>query len=250
MAILLSGNLRADVVSGNNLLLAFHGYYEEINYHIVLGDGGLMRPGNKKKDYSTFKTLSFRPFPVLCLSGSHEPAHGLKNIDEVDIGLGEPVLKIHDNPFVAYLKRGKVYTINGIKFLVLGGALSLHTDKTRHKNGHWSEQEKNDLYRLLETDNKFDFVISNTGPRFINDFLFKDASFYNEKSSDEIAIFYDEIHSKIQFIEWWCGHRRNDIYYYDEKTERGYQYLHRRVRILEKADNKFILINEYGMLNR
>jgi hypothetical protein len=46
------------------------------------------------------------------------------NVPEVDIGIGETVYQINAEPFVAYLKRGKVYTIDGIWFLVLGGALS------------------------------------------------------------------------------------------------------------------------------
>jgi len=218
-----------------------------------LGDGDLMRPGNEKKDYSTFKTLSFRPFPVLCLLRSHDSVYNMKNINEVDIGLGEPVLKIHDNPFVAYLKRGKVYTIDGIKFLVLGGAQ--YTNKfipndTQQKNEHWIEQEMKDLFKLLETDNKFDFVISDSGPRFMNDFLFSDAPLHVENPSDEMAAINNEIHNKIQFIEWWCGHLHYDTYYCDERTGRGYQYLYRRIKLLEKSDNNFILTNEYGMSKR
>jgi hypothetical protein len=77
--------------------------------------------------------------------GNHEPILGRTDIPEADIGLGETVYRI--SPQVSYLKRGKIYTIDGFKFLVLGGALSI--DLAYRIPGiswwaaeYWSEQEK------------------------------------------------------------------------------------------------------------
>jgi len=68
-----------------------------------------MWPDNQKTDEYNYKVLAGRPFPVLCVIGNHEPILGISGIPETDIGIGETVYQIRDIPFVAYLKRGKVY---------------------------------------------------------------------------------------------------------------------------------------------
>jgi hypothetical protein len=259
MSILLSGDFHANSVNElssitKNALIEKYRQeiYSGIKYHIILGDGGFMWPGNHKTDLFNYKVLAYRPFPVLCVIGNHEPMLGMKDLAEADIGIGETVYQIHDNPFVAYLKRGKVYVIDGIKFLVLGGALSIDKsrrtpNKTWWEGEYWDKQEEADLFALLESENIFDCVISHTGPHHINEAMFKYADTYYDKSFDEVALLNDEVHNEIQFREWWCGHWHKDKYYYDEKSNRAYQYLYRTTKILDKADNGFTVHNEYGM---
>ena len=259
MAILFSGDFNANAneelstITKKELILKYQWYkFNDIKYHIILDDGGFMRHGDEKIDWFNYQALVRRPFPILCVMGNHEPIYGMKNLSEKDIGIGETVYQINDNPFTAYLKRGKIYTIEGIKFLVLGGALSINKDKLIQnyswwENEYWDEQEKRDLFKLLEKDNTFDLVISHTGPKCINDYLFKDSPSYYEKSFDEVAILNDEIREKIKFSEWWCGHFHKDIICEDDVTGQIYQYLYKRTKLLEKADNKIILYNEYGM---
>jgi len=226
--------------------------YGGIKYHIILGDAGFMWRHNKEKDIQSYVALAKRRFLVLCVIGNHEPIYGMKNIPEADIGLGEAVYQINSEPFVAYLKRGKVYTIDGIKFLVLGGALSIDKDiripnKTWWKREYWSKQEKQDLFTLLESDNTFDAVISHTGPWFINRELFKYTGTYYDKSFDEVAKLNDAVHNKIEFQEWWCGHWHKDRYHYIEAKNHGYQYLYETTKVIEKAEGRLQVHNEYGM---
>jgi len=230
--------------------------YNTIKYHVILGDGGFMWPGNQNADLFNYKVLACRPFPILCVIGNHEPILGMKDLKEVDIGIGETVYQINDEPFTAYLKRGKIYTIEGFKFLVLGGALSI--DKRWRKPGkswweeeYWSEKEKKDVMKLLKTENTFDFVISHTGPHQINQILFGYLmSSSTEKFHDEVAALNDEIQKKIQFNEWWCGHWHQDKYYYDEEMKQGYQYLYKATKILDRLDNSFVVYNEFGATGR
>ena len=260
MAILFSGDFHANAcnelssITKSSLIKKFgQDNFRKINYHIILGDCGFMWLGSQKTDRFNYKSLAFRPFPILCVMGNHEPIYGMNNIPEVDIGLGEPVCQINAVPFTAYLKRGKVYTVDGIKFLVLGGALSVDKDlRTPHKSWwereYWSEEEKKDLFKLLETENSFDFVISHTGPQHINEKAFKEKlSLYSKDIYDEVAYLNDAVNEKIQFREWWCGHFHQNLYYFDSSNNCGYQYLYKSTKIIEKADNKFTLINEYGM---
>jgi len=256
--ILLSGDFHANerhelsIVTKRALIKKYgQNIYDNIKYHIILGDGGFMWPNNERTDRFNYKTLALRSFPILCVIGNHEPILGMKNLTETDIGIGETVYQINADPFVAYLKRGKVYFIDGIKFLVLGGALSIDKNyrtpnKTWWENEYWDEQEKVDVFKLLETEKTFDCVISHTGPQFINNNLFKNSPSCYEKSFDEVAILNNKIYGKVQFKEWLCGHWHKDNYYFDKKANQGYQYLYKTTKILEKKDNRIIPHNEYG----
>jgi len=262
MSILFSGDFHASVVNElssitKNVLLKKYGRekYDGIKYHIILGDGGFMWPGNRKTDLFNYKVLAHRPFPVLCVIGNHEPILGMNDVPETDIGIGETVYQINKVPFTAYLKRGKVYTIDGIKILVLGGALSV--DKASRKPNvswwekeYWTEQEERNLFKLLETENAFDCVISHTGPHHINKLLFERITHSKEKFIDEVALLNDEVFRQINFREWWCGHWHKNIYYFDPETKHGYQYLYKATKILEKTNYGLGVHNEYADVQR
>lgn len=263
MSILFSGDFHAnsrgelDVIRKDSLIHNFgHEIYKTINYHVILGDGGFGWVNNKDGDKRNYIELAERPFPILVVQGNHEPIYGKRKVKEEDIGLGETVLKINDKPFVAYLKRGKIYTIDGIKFLVLGGALSI--DKYRRTPGrswwkkeYWSKEEKDDLFALLENDNTFDCVISHTGPWHINIRLFHHSYPISiggnfDKVFDKVAKLNDEIHKKINFREWWAGHYHTDIYHYCKNPKHSYQYLYWSAKIMDKIGGKIRVRNEKG----
>ena len=145
MSILFSGDFHAnaeDELSSITKKVLLKKYQQEkfdsINYHIILGDGGFLWPGNHGTDLFNYKALMNRSFPILCVIGNHEPILGYTSIPEVDIGIGELVDIIQERPFVGYLKRGKVYTIECLKILVLGGALSIDKER-RNPNISWWE---------------------------------------------------------------------------------------------------------------
>jgi len=253
MAILFSGDFHGNEAGElsfltKKVLIKKHGQikYNRIKYHIILGDGGFMWHNKEKTEKFNYKTLANRSFPILCVLGNHEPIYGMNNLKEIDIGIGETVWQINTNPFTAYLKRGKVYHIDGIKFLVLGGALSI--DKKSRKPGiewweqeYWTKQEEQDLFKLLETENTFDYVISHTGPHHINVRLFERQTFLSEKFSDEAALLNDDVHNKITFREWLCGHWHQEITHHDINTNLVYHYMYKSTKILEKTGNEFEL---------
>jgi hypothetical protein len=263
MSILFSGDFHANaanelnsIAKGSLLKKYRRELFDGIKYHIILGDGGFMWPKDEKADRYNYKVLAYRPFPVRCVVGNHEPVLGMEGLPEVDIGIGEAVIQIQAEPFVAYLKRGKVYTIDGFKILALGGALSgdKHLRKpnvTWWEREYWSPEEKQDVFGLLETENAFDCVISHTGPHRINKLLFESLkSEFSKKFTDEVAFLNDEIEQRIQFREWWCGHFHQNLYYRDGQTGRGYQYLYKSTKILDRQDNEMLVHNEFGMSKR
>jgi len=141
MSILLSGDFHANAdkelfLITQKVLVEKYGQaqYDTIKYHIILGDGGFMWPGGEENEKIHYFALSQRPFPILCVMGNHDPVLGHTDLSEIDIGIGEKVIVVNkEKPFVAYFKRGRVYTIENKKFLVLGGALSI--DKEFRKPG-------------------------------------------------------------------------------------------------------------------
>jgi len=260
MSILFSGSFNANRYGElsdltRKKLTTYYGEerFNAIRYHIILGDAGFMWSGNERKNRSYYHTLDRRPFPIFCVLGNHDPFLGMENKQEmeVDIGIGETVYKINENPFVAYLKRGKVYTFDGLKTLVLGGALSHDKNsripgKTWWENEYWSPEEKKAVFKLLETENSFDLVLSHTGPHQINKLLFENKkSKFPDKFNDEVAFLNDDIQKKIKFRQWLCSHWYKDYHYRDKTTGSYFDYLYKESGIVEKINDK-ISYSYYG----
>ena len=253
MAILFSGDFHANAkgemefISENTLLEKYKEHlYKKINYHIILGDTGFLWPGNEDAEKLFFYELAKRPFPVLYVVGNHDPVLGLSDLPEVDIEIGEKVVLVNkENPFIAYLKRGKIYNIENHKFLVLGGALSIDkfyrvSGKSWWKQEYWSDDEKTDIFRLLKNENNFDYVLSHTGPSRINRAINNVDSFYTPKFKDEVSVLNESIDGKIKCKQWFCGHWHKDVYYYDINKKKGYQYLYQQTALLDGDEIKVL----------
>jgi hypothetical protein len=224
MAILFSGDFHNNscgelsIIKKDSLLNRYgEELYNKIKYHIMLGDCGFMWLDYEEEEENNYKELAKRNFPILCVMGNHEPVYGRKNLPEIDIGIGEKVIVVNkENPFIAYLKRGRIYYIDSYKFLVLGGALS--TDKNRRVEGiswwkeeYWSDEEKENLFELLKTENKFDFVVSHTGTYHSNwQLASMGVPNRHGKMRDKVGELNEEIDKKIKYRAWFCGHWHHD----------------------------------------
>jgi len=216
MAVLLSGDFHANALGEISILTKKYllnkfgeKKYKTINYHIILGDCGFLWPGNEKADEYNYKVFANRHFPVLCVIGNHEPMLGMM-LDEVDIGIGETVYLVKKKPFIAYLKRGKIYRIDGFKFLAMGDALSIDQEsripgRSWWKEEYWTEAEEAELFKLLAADNEFDYVLTHTGPDNINLKLFESFFSSSEKFTDKVAKLNDVVDSQIRCKSWFCG---------------------------------------------
>jgi hypothetical protein len=200
-----------------------------------------MWPGNERGDARNYQVLGRRPFPLLCVIGNHEPVLGRPDLPEEDIGIGEKVILVREQPCVAYLKRGKIYTIDGFTFLALGGALSV--DRQFRKSGqswwegeYWSGEEKEALLALLAGQNHFDYVLSHTGPDRVNQALFKSiVGPHSPKFRDEVAALNETIDGMIACKGWFCGHWHRDNYFYDAELKREYWYLYDSTALLRRT---------------
>jgi hypothetical protein len=164
----------------------------------------------------------------------------MSDVPEVDIGIGQKALMIKEaDPFIAYLKRGNIYRIENKNFLVLGGALSIDKDfrqpnKSWWENEYWSEEEKETLFTVLKKKNKFDYVLSHTGPSRINHDIISpmQRAVFLPKFLDEVAVLNEKIDCQITCRQWFCGHFHKNIYYYDQNLKRGYEYLYKDSALL------------------
>ena len=246
MSILFSGDFHANscqelsLITKETLVKKYtQARYEKIKYHIILGDAGFLWPGNIKTDDFNFKVLANRPFPILAVIGNHEPILGMTDIPEADIGIGETVYVVKkEKPFVAYLKRGKIYTIEKYKFLVLGGALSIDKDmripnRSWWEQEYWSEEETESIFKLLKRNKSFDYVLTHTGPNNINKAITSlKRAYYFPKFYDEVAALNEDIDRQITCKQWFCGHWHLDAHFYDNATKKSYQYLYKQTALL------------------
>jgi len=248
MSILVSGSLLSEENKEIRLVTKkalVNGYgsekFESISFHLIAGETDFMVPYYANIVKSNFDILSHRPFPILCVMGNHKKKYDMSEKREIDIGIGETVYQIQDKPFVAYLKRGKVYNMDGFKFLVLGGAPSFRL-KSEQPCITWTEQEKADLFNLLETDTNFDFVLSQVGPYQINSLVYDLLA--PDKERDEVAFFNDTVNEKINFHTWICSHYFRDGYFCKKKNEKAYLYLIESTRIIERNKEMVVFQRE------
>jgi hypothetical protein len=138
--------------------------------------------------------------------GNHENYNRLLQCPLIDIGIGDEVYEVYkDN--VYYLQRGHIYNIEGKNILALGGALSVDKAfRQEHINWWreelWSFNEEKAILELLKTKNKFDYVVSHTGPMNINHML------PIEKLTiiDKVAVLNNVIDELITYNTFFAGH--------------------------------------------
>lgn len=185
---------------------------ELIKWHIILGDCGFMFGGRSQEVDKTDKYLQTwfndRKYTTLCVFGNHENYEKLLSLPKVDIGIGEDVYKVTDK--IYYLQRGKVYTIEDKKILVLGGGDSIDKDQripglSWWKEEQWSYKETEDFFKYIENITEVDYVVSHTTTdEFLNEIMKQFSHFY--KLKDDTVTINNEVNKRIKFKHWYCGH--------------------------------------------
>lgn len=190
------------------------------DYLIILGDFGLWW-GNNIKDKTEMywrKWLNDKKFTTLFLDGNHENHRRLHSgviAPEVINGTGyysDSRGYLVEKKFSGYvgriagsiyhLRRGEVYTIEGKKFFVMGGAESV--DKLSRTEGRswWREEVPNNKEFYYGLDNldahnrSVDYILGHTAPEsIINKYLNK--NYYGVQ--DPVTKFFDRVIETTQF---------------------------------------------------
>lgn len=208
--------------------------YNDIKYHIILGDVGILFPNNFKEDMYNIEFFDSKPFITLGVLGNHENYPAIKSLELVDIGIGNPVWKVSEKLY--YLPRGKVYNIDGKKCLVLGGAVSLDKKWRTEFLDWWREEEwgyieTENLLNFLKKENEFDYVFSHSAPAEAAPFLAKFKGFNDMpinilKENDSTVRLNTMVCSMIEFKHWYFGH------YHVHFTEEKYSCLYKNLEII------------------
>ena len=179
---------------------------------IVLGDVSLNYYGDER-DVVRKKRASQIPMTFLCVHGNHEmrpyEAEGYELV-EWHSGL---VYRQNKYPQLLFAKDGEVYNINGVNYMVIGGAYSV--DKAwRLKSGHpWfaSEQPDGEIKKRVEAKLdeagwKVDVVLSHTCPM---KYVPKEAlvPLWERQDIDQSTEeWLDTVEDRLDYGHWYCGH--------------------------------------------
>lgn len=239
------------------------------DFVIIMGDFGLLWENiMDKTELYWMKWLNDRNFTTLFIDGNHENHHKLmsgaitpdiintryayieypeieKNNDVVypvnenyqiiyHLGLGGYVGRVSNSIF--HLRRGEIYTIQGKKFFVMGGAESVdkvyfdYKGRMKHRiegKDIWSEEVPNrrEFYYGLDNLDKHgrsvDYILAHTAPEFIVNKYLYDNSW---GKCDPVTRYLDRVVEITQFERFFCGH-----FHIDEVFDDKYHFLFNKI---------------------
>jgi len=180
-----------------------------------------------KKDLELQVKWSKKKFTTLVVPGNHENYEIIDRLPSKEVFGGKVKVlsptniynreRIHKDIYL--LQRGEIYTINGLKILALGGAMS-HDKSTRTVGVDWwerelwsFEEESNCISNLDKVDWKVDFVVAHTCPEEVSRMILtrNGKEFY---SIDPTSKFFSHLISEgLRFKEWHFGHWHEDGVY-------------------------------------
>jgi len=219
------------------------------DFIIILGDFGLLwEEVMDKTELYWMKWLNDRNFTTLFIDGNHENHHKLMSgyttqdiintqyafldyptiekdcsstypINEnyqivYHLGLGGYVGRVSNSIF--HLRRGEVYTIQGKKFFVMGGAESVDKNWRIEGKTWWQEELPNrrEFYYGLDNLDKHgksvDFILGHTAPESI---IRKYLSNCDSGKCDPVTKYFDRVVEITQFDKFYFGHfHRDDVF--------------------------------------
>jgi predicted phosphodiesterase len=181
------------------------------DYLIICGDFGLVWNNSKEEIYWR-KWLNDKNCTVLFCDGNHE-GFDLLNKYPVENWHGGKIHRIEDS--VIHLMRGQVFNINGYKFFVMGGAMSVDKIFRKEYISWWKEEmpsfnEMNEgLDNLRKYNNKVDYIISHTCSSNTLKIISSLWGF-TPKPEDALNKFFDIIEQEVEYKHWYFGHFHED----------------------------------------
>ena len=183
------------------------------DYVIIAGDfGGIWDVNQSKaKEEHWLNWLNSKPWTTLFVDGNHENHDRLDAMPQrEEFGVPVGVIKEH----ILHLKRGFVYTIQGVKIFTFGGGYSI--DKARRKtNISWWDRElpnyreySRGLKALAAHDNKVDYVITHTcaGKDFDEMSQVHDMDHKVADPENQLRGYFNVVQDSIEYKNWFCGH--------------------------------------------
>jgi hypothetical protein len=208
------------------------------DYVIITGDFGLLWSNfpNDPYEKSLRDWLEAKPWTTLFVDGNHENFMRLKELPEVDM-FGGRVGKYTEHIF--HLKRGRIYTIDGISFFVMGGGVSVDKAFRKPFVSWWEEEMPNyeeyatALENLQNVGFRVDVVLTHTAPDHIRAEIMQTLLLPGphkediiRKERDQLSMFLESLITDhdIQFEQWFFAH-----YHIDKDFEGKYHCSYNRI---------------------
>lgn len=181
---------------------------------ILLGDVGLNYHGGRL-DKQMKIVLNDLEIPFLCVHGNHEKRPATIPTYITKEWNGGTVWYEPHYPNLIFAKDGEIYTINGLRYLVIGGAYSVDKYyRLLHGYGWWAdEQPSEEIKAYVEqqvASKSFDVILSHTCPfKYIPREMFLpmvDQSMVD----DSTERWLDKIEDQADYKAWFCGHWHTD----------------------------------------
>lgn len=206
--------------------------YQKKDVLIILGDAGINYFLNHFDDVVK-ERLNKLGLIFFCINGNHEErAENIKTYKEINFFDG--IAYAEDKyPNLIFAKFSEVYTIEGMKVLVIGGAYSINKnmrlvyDYPWFKSEQLTKEEMNNIYENVN-NRHFDIVLSHTCPyKYIPREMFLPFVDQN-KVDNSMELFLDKIEESISYDKWYCGH------YHTEKEIDKIEFMYERIKKFKK----------------
>lgn len=204
----------------------------EKDFVIVLGDFGMFWKNvpTKKEEY-WLKWLSEKPWTTLFLDGNHENFSIIDKFQEIEM-FGGKVGYVNEK--LLHLKRGEIYTIDGIKFFVFGGGFSIDKAQRIEDISWWAREAPNfmeykkGLINLTVHNDEVDFILTHDAPTSI--YKAMDDKYSLVKTADhDLPKFLEVVKEQTTFKHWFFGH-----FHFNETFSEDFSCLYGSIVGLEK----------------
>lgn len=194
------------------------------DYVIIAGDFGI-----GFIDEYHLKWLRNKPWTTLIVRGNHDNTEIIRNLPVEDL-LDKKVKKLYNSIYL--LEDTEIYTIEGKKFFIFGGAMSIDTYRRTQGKDWWPDEVPSyaDYMRgmdnLEKVNNKIDYVISHTCPISILSKIFGKYDVDSHKGLDATSNMLESFFNVIEFDKWYFGHMHIDTRI-DDKFIATYHKVHK-----------------------
>ena len=210
-------------------------------YLIILGDAGIVFnpyvPDGEEKKIK--KWYHDRPWTTLFVDGNHENFDRLYDLPTEPM-FGGTVSRYSEK--IIWLRRGEIYNIDGHKFFVMGGAVSVDRASRIEGKSWWSREVPSHaefeygLDNLDKHDNKVDYILAHNCPVKVSLAYMRSMNIqaWMEPKMDAVGQYLDVVSEKTEFKKFYYGHWHDDWDYMTYTDEKEYQMLYQKIINLKK----------------
>ena len=181
---------------------------------VLLGDVGANYYGDHRDD-AMKETLAKLPPTILCIHGNHEMRPWLIEGYRLTDWNGGKVWIQDKYPNLLFAKDGEIFSINGLNYIVIGGAYSVDKYyRLRRGYGWWEDEQPSEEIRAYVEqqirDHSVDVILSHTGP-----FKYEPVEMFlpgidQSTVDDSTEHWLDQIEERTDYVAWFCGHWHTD----------------------------------------